>query len=130
MSQIVIGVVCGGQGQGRAFTQLDWVRRQFRDKLGFDPYPGTLNLRVHNPIALAVGRARPGVQIEPYGDGYCAAQTFRVCIRNSVAAAWIVPEVPGYPDDVMELMAPVSLRETLRVKDGDLVEIQILGERA
>lgn len=128
MSQIVIGVVCSCQGLGGTFTQLDWVRRQSCEKLGFHPYPDTLNLHIHNSIALAVGRMGQGVRIEPWAEGYCAAQCFRVRIRNTIRAAWILPEMPGYPNDLMEIMAPVSLRKTLRVEDGDLVEIEILGE--
>ncbi len=82
--------MCAGQGQGRSFTRLDWVRRQFRDKLGFAPYPGTLNLQ----------------------------------IDAKVDAVWIVPQVPGYREDVVELIAAVSLRESLHLQDGDAVWIQ------
>ncbi len=53
MERVIQGIVQGGLGQGNSFTQLDWVRQQFRDKIGFDPYPGTLNLRVQDRDGLA-----------------------------------------------------------------------------
>jgi riboflavin kinase len=117
------GIVCAGQGQGRSFTRLDWVRRQFRDKLGFDPYPGTLNLQIEERAALARWRAHPGIAIEP-SPGYCAAKCHRVRIDAKVDAVWIVPQVPGYREDVVELIAAVSLRESLHLQDGDAVWIQ------
>ncbi|HEX7593320.1 MAG TPA: DUF120 domain-containing protein [Anaerolineae bacterium] len=56
------GIVCAGQGQGRSFTRLDWVRRQFRDKLGFDPYPGTLNLQIDAKVdAVWIVPQVPGI---------------------------------------------------------------------
>ncbi len=125
MERVIQGIVQGGLGQGNSFTQLDWVRQQFRDKIGFDPYPGTLNLRVQDRDGLAGLRAERGIRIEPGAPGYCAAKCFRVEIGERVAGAWIIPEVPAYPDDLIELMAPVSLRDALGLKVGDVVSIKL-----
>jgi hypothetical protein len=122
--RLIRGIVRSGQSQGSPFTQLDWVRRQFRDKLGFDPYPGTLNLHVQDRIALAAVRAQPPIVIEPGQAGYCAAHVYRARVNGQVTAAWIIPVVPDYADDVVELMASVSLRGALNLKDGDSVEIE------
>ena len=43
---VLIGKVVGGVKQAAYFTQLDWVQEQCADKLGFRPYPGTLNLEI------------------------------------------------------------------------------------
>ncbi|MBC7129766.1 DUF120 domain-containing protein, partial [Candidatus Bathyarchaeota archaeon] len=43
-----------------------------------------------------------------------------------VKCAIIIPEVDGYPGNVMEIIAPVNLREKLGLKDGDIVEVQFL----
>lgn len=126
MAHVIQGIVQSGLGQGNSFTQLEWVRQQFRDKVGFDPYPGTLNLRVLDWNGLAGLRAERGIRIEPGAPGFCAAKCFHVKIGERVAGAWIIPEVPGYPDDLVELMAPVCLRDTLGLKPGDLVPVQLL----
>ena len=123
---MIQGVVQSGLGQGDSFTQLEWVRQQFRDKIGFDPYPGTLNLRVQDRNGLVGLRAERGIRIEPGAPGFCAAKCFRVKIGESVAGAWIIPDVPGYPDDLVELMAPVCLRDTLGLESGDLVPVRLL----
>lgn len=124
----LIGFVQTGVGQGRSFTQIKWVREQFRAKLGFDPFPGTLNVRVANPVALDVWRRHPGVVIEPGAEGYCPARCYHIQVSGSVRAAWIIPDVPGYPCDLVEIMAPVSLRETLKLKTGDIVRIKLVEE--
>ncbi len=125
----IIGFVQGGLGQGRSFTQIDWVREQVRTKVGFDPFPGTLNVRISNAVALEVWRRRPGVSIDPGAPGYCPARCYRVRVGGSVDAAWVIPEVPGYPGDLVEIMAPVSLRETLKLRTGDIVRIKLIEEQ-
>lgn len=124
MSVLVCGIVRDGLGQGRDFTQLDWVRQQVCDKIGFDPYPGTLNLQVENPDTLAAFRKQRGIAIDP-APGFCSARCLRAQLAGRIAAAWILPDVPGYPSDVIELIAPVCLRETLGVGTGDVVEVEI-----
>lgn len=123
---VIRGIVREGKGEARAFTQLDWVRQEFLDKLGFDPYPGTLNLQVEDGVVLSTFRARTGITIEPQ-LGYCAAECFRVKLNGKYSAAWIVPDVPGYPQNQIELIARVSLREELNLKDGDVVIVELEG---
>ena len=125
MDSQVHGVVRDGLGQGREFTQLDWVRQQFRDKVGFDPCPGTLNVSVQDSATLAEWRASRGIELIPT-PGFCAARCYRVRLNETRDAAWIIPDVPGYPNDLIEIMAPVLLRDALELKTGDFVSIRLL----
>ncbi|KUO93898.1 MAG: riboflavin kinase, partial [Caldivirga sp. JCHS_4] len=43
---VLRGVVTTGLGEGGYYMSLEGYRRQFTSKLGFDPYPGTLNVRL------------------------------------------------------------------------------------
>ncbi len=97
--------------------------------MGFVPFPGTLNVEVADVETLQQWRSGKGVAIEP-SPGYCAARCFLVRVNGKVRAAWILPEVPGYPENIVELMAPVSLREALGLKDGDAVAIQLEETRS
>ncbi len=121
------GVVREGKGEARKFTQLSWVLEQIRDKLGFDTYPGTLNLETTDDSALEALRATSGIAIEP-APGFCAARCYRVRLNGQVDAVWIVPEVEGYPADQIELIAGVSLRDTLHLKDGNIVTVEPAGD--
>ncbi|HEY7676602.1 MAG TPA: DUF120 domain-containing protein [Candidatus Methylomirabilis sp.] len=127
---VLRGVLVDGAGEGRRFTALDWVRRRFRDLVGIDLYPGTVNLRVEaagDREALARLRAAPGIPIPPE-PGFCAATAYRVTIRrpgggDTVPAAMVVPHVPGYPGDQVELVAAVHVRTALGLYSGDILSI-------
>lgn len=42
---------------------------------------------------------------------------------DKIEGAIIIPQVPDYPEDMMEVIAPVSLRKTLKLKEGDEVQL-------
>jgi len=39
--------------------------------------------------------------------------------------AIVIPEVAGYPEDVLEIVAPANLRETLQLEDGDEITVTV-----
>ncbi len=127
MNKTASGIVQDGLGQGSSFTQLDWVRQQFREKLGFEPHPGTLNVRVSDAGTLAEWQACPSISINP-APGFCAARCYRVELNGQTLAGWIIPMIPDYPNDLMELMAPMSLRQALALKTGDAISVKFLHE--
>ena len=43
---ILKGRVVSGAKKAAFFTQLDWVLEQCSEKLGFEPFPGTLNIEI------------------------------------------------------------------------------------
>ncbi len=117
------GRVARGQGLGGFFMAVPWVRQQVREKLGFDPYPGTFNLLLE-PESLAAWQAllsAPGLAIPPGEAGYCAARCYPVLVAGQLPAAVMYPEVDGYPADKVELIAPLRLSEALGLAEGDVV---------
>ena len=51
---VITGKIVSGAGEGAYFTQIDWVSRQCSEKLGFIPYPGTLNLDIAEEFLVTV----------------------------------------------------------------------------
>jgi riboflavin kinase len=120
-------VVCSGLGEGRVFTRLDWAEQEFRAKLGYSPYPGTFNLQLRDanwPETRARWLGGRGAAIVPPA-GFCAATCYPVQLEGRITGAAVFPDVPGYPPDKVEVIAPVSLREALGVADGDVVKLRI-----
>ena len=118
---ILQGLLCSGLGEGAGFIALEWVGRQCRDKLGFQPHPGTVNLRLSGQDWAAARDAMqcaPGIVIDP-PPGFCAAKCFAVVIDGCVEGAAILPEVDAYPEDKLEIVAPIALRQALHLRDGD-----------
>lgn len=121
------GLLRSGLGEGAGFTALDWVEHQFQAKLGFWAHPGTLNLHFAGSqwdTTRDAMQAAPGIVIEP-PPGFCASKCFAVLIGGRIKGAAILPDVDHYPTDKLEIVAPVAIRQELRLKDGDRVSLQL-----
>ncbi len=68
----------------------------------------------------------PGILVEPLVEGYSSGMFFGVRIDGCIDGAIVIPQVLGYPRDLVEIIAPVNLRDRLGLKDGDEVTIEIL----
>lgn len=126
-SLFVKGKIFSGKGEGAEFLKLRWVRKQIKEKLGFTPNPGTLNIKLSGeyPDTKDLLKRMKGIVIMPI-NGFCRGKCFRACVMDDVECAIVIPEVEGYPEDLMEIVAPVNLREKLELKDGDTIEVKIL----
>lgn len=129
-SIVIKGKVMSGVGEGRYYVSLEGYRKQFVEKLGFDPYPGTLNLKI--PKEQMYFRRRldeeEGIKIEGFLTAdrtFGEVKAFR-CRIDGIEGAVVLPQRTHYPPDVLEVIAPVSIREKLGLKDGDLVEVEVI----
>ena len=124
------GHLVSGLGRGAGFTQLDWVRAQFRERVGIDPFPGTLNILVDDPAAQSAWdklKRGPGIRIDNPNPGPrdCDARCFPVTIDDTVDAAIVLPEVEDYASNQIEMIAPVGLRDALGKQDGDTLVLRV-----
>jgi riboflavin kinase, archaea type len=118
---VFAGTVFSGEGRGKEFVDLPWFKRQVEEKLGFSPYSGTLNLRL---TGKEVEKRRllettGSLTVEPK-TGYYSGLLFRSTI-DGLECAVIIPIMPNYPSDLLEVIAPVYLRGSLKLADGSLV---------
>ncbi len=128
MGTRITGRLVTGLGEAEGFTQLDWARAQFIEKLGIDPYPGTVNLEIDDPAEIAKwSKARnvPGIVMESPGAGWCNGRCYKVRLAGDIPGAIVVPEVPDYPVSKLEIIAPVGVRDALGVADGDTVSVEL-----
>jgi CTP-dependent riboflavin kinase len=130
LGESLTGDVTAGIGQGQHFTQLCWARAQFIDRLGIEPFPGTLNLIVHHPLSISIWnrlKDTPGIRIENPNNGPhdCDARCYLVSINGQIDAAIVYPEVSGYPPEQIEIIAAIGIRDTLDIADGDSLSLEI-----
>jgi CTP-dependent riboflavin kinase len=125
----VSGTVVTGSKRAAFFTQLDWVKRQCLTLLGFEPFPGTLNIRLtaQDGQMMAEIRKRPGVPLIPPDGAFCQSLAYPLRI-GTIPGALIIPEegVCLHGSEIVEILAPVGLRETLNVQDGDRISFTLL----
>jgi CTP-dependent riboflavin kinase len=132
------GVVFSDLGQASLFMALDWVQHALQQRLGFAPFPATLNMRPETREDLqaweAVRSELEGIPLESSVGGFCSARLFRVEIHNPVDArqattkgAVLLPEVRGYPKNKIEIVAAVRLKDELGVEDGDQLTLEFVN---
>jgi riboflavin kinase len=122
------GKVFTGIHKGTRYTSFPWVVLRIREVLGFEPFPGTLNISVSPEYRISEFlRKNKGAKIEAK-KGYYSGQIHKVLINGRVEGGFVKPDVPGYLENVVELVAPVSLREMFDLEDGDEVEVILLLE--
>lgn len=122
------GKVVSGVKQGAYFTQIDWVHEQCLGKLGFKPYPGTLNLEISEPylpIIEILGKQK-GLELISPDPKFCNAKSFPVSMGD-ISGAIIMPEekVRVHGKNIVEIIAPLRVKEALNVTDGDYITITI-----
>lgn len=122
------GVVYSDLGRAASFMAIDGVAAAMRAALGFDAYPGTLNVKLDTPEARAVWsgvREGRGIPIAA-GGGFCAARCFPALIEGNCRGAVILPDVPGYPADKLEIVAAVRLKDALKLADGAQLTLEFV----
>lgn len=132
----VKGYLFSGLGEGAYYVSLRGYRRQFIAKLGFDPYPGTFNVRLASALDRKTRRELqqyPGVFISGFEDEHrtfgwvrCLPAAVNGAVEGYVLSAF---ERTHYDDSVIEVIAPTRIRDWLGLKDGDLVSIQVTLSR-
>ena len=117
------GTVYSGKGEGKKFIDLPWVKHQIEKSLRFTPYSGTLNVRLGKEIAMQKKLLEKTEQFEICPEkGYCTGVLIRAKVEG-LACGVIIPQVPNYPADVLEVIAPWCLRDRLEIVDGNEVTV-------
>jgi riboflavin kinase len=129
---VLEGTLFSGIGEGAWYVSQSGYRRQFLEKLGFNPFPGTLNLRLrreYDDERRLLGTL-PHIQIDGFRDGdrtFGPVTCYRTKINDVEDGALISAVRTHYAGDVIELIAPSNLRARLGLKDGDIVKARVLN---
>jgi riboflavin kinase len=123
------GSVFSGLGEGAYYISQEGYRKQFVEKLGFVPYPGTFNLRVRKEDQEDVRllEASPFILIEGFTNGnrsFGPAKCFQGKIAEKFPCALISPVRTHYEGDVVEIISSEYLRKALHAKDGDTIKVR------
>ena len=122
------GKIVSGIGEGKYYTEQEGYAKQFEEKLGFKPYPGTLNVEIE-PVEknkLKFLRKKPAIDISEFKTKdrtFGGVRCFKAEI-NGIPGAIVLP-ARGHYSNVLEFIAPFFLREKLDLKDDDTTDIVI-----
>ena len=125
------GTLVSGMGEGAYYMGLKGYTKQFQSKIGYIPFPGTLNVRLDQKIhqeSIKQFETLNGIKIQSFSDGkrtYGWVKCFSAKLNNSINCQLIVLERTHHDDSVIELISKVCLRKNAKLKDGSKVSIKI-----
>ena len=127
------GKVVSGMGEGAYYMSLEGYRKQFKEKLGYEPYAGTLNIRLIDQIFMNARRElgkQPSIFINGFSDGtrtYGWVKCYRAVINDGRVnnAAVLVLERTHHDDSMLEVISPESIKQATGMKNGDRVKVQV-----
>jgi riboflavin kinase len=131
------GSVVSGMGEGAYYMSLEGYKKQFLEKLGYEPYPGTLNVRLVDKVYMNARRElgrHPSIFLEGFSDGtrtYGWVKCYRASINGGLVqnAAVLVLERTHYDDSMLEVIAPISIKGATGIKNGDNIKVQVSIEK-
>lgn len=126
------GILFSGLGEGAYYVKKEGYRKQFLEKLGFDPYPGTLNIKLttdYDNKVLSELETYPAVVLDGFQDEsrtFGPVKCYPAVINNRVKGAVIYAMRSHYGSSVLEIVSSVYIRNALKLKDGNKVKVEIL----
>ncbi len=118
--------IISGLGEGKYYIQKKGYQKQFSEKLGINPYHGTLNLEIVNSDISKI-KSVPSISINGFNDydrSY-GSITCYPCIVKEITSYAIVPERSSHPGDVIEIISEVNFRKKYNLKDSDIIEVLV-----
>jgi riboflavin kinase len=129
------GDVTSGMGKAKEFLSLPGYVAQFEERLGYEPYPGTLNVTLTGDLDSRLRVATfDSITIDSWeldGQTFGGAECYPCLIETRTNESYeeayvLVPDRTDHEDDKLELVAPARLRDVLDLADGDELAITIV----
>lgn len=147
---ILKGKIVSGMGEGSYYMSKKGYKDQFREKLGYEPFPGTLNIKLEEQIYKDTKREMtnyPSIYIHGFKDenrtfGWVkcyptilipeAKENDHVWKNNKknyekmeIESSILLLERTHHNNSLVEVIAPVCIKETASLKNGDIVTIEL-----
>jgi riboflavin kinase len=136
---LIVGIVSSGMKEGAYYVAIKGYYEQFKDKLGFTPYKGTLNLELNdlnkqllienldNKTPIIIDGFKDTNSERSYGPVRCYDCYISRLEDQSkkINAAILRIERTHHKKNILEILAEPYLRDVLHLKDGDKIRIEL-----
>ncbi len=145
------GKIVSGSGEGSYYMSLNGYKIQFKQKLGYEPYPGTLNVKLENFFVNIKTEIRtlPALHIHgfkdenrTYGWVKCYPSLLfpdgvqeeyiekendikEINTNFGIQSSVILLERTHHDNSLIEIISPFSIKDSAKLKNGDTVTIKI-----
>ena len=126
------GEIISGMGEGAYYMSLKGYTKQFKSKIGYVPFPGTLNVKLYQKEyveAIQLLDDFDGKKIDSFSDGkrtYGWVKCFTAKLNRTINCQLIRLERTHYDNSIIELISKNSICKTANLKLGSKVSIKII----
>ncbi|MEK6833957.1 MAG: DUF120 domain-containing protein [Thermoproteota archaeon] len=126
-----MGNIISGMGEGAYYMSMKGYTKQFKSKLGYIPFPGTLNVKLKDKKFVEAKReldAHEGIKIDGFSDGkrtYGWVKCYPAKINNSVDGMIITLERTHYDDSILELISHTSIKKAAKLSTDSQISIRV-----
>ena len=141
------GKIVTGMGEGAYYMSLEGYKKQFQNKLGYEPFPGTLNVKIEDKNYLNSRKDLinyPSIFIDGFKNSdrtfgwvrcYPAtiSQETKLCLDMTQSQTTdisydvhvLLLERTHHNNNLIEVIGPLNLKESLNLKNGDTIVVMI-----
>jgi riboflavin kinase len=125
------GTLVSGMGEGAYYMSLKGYTKQFKSKINYIPFPGTLNVKLHEKEYIEAAqqfRSLDGVTIKGFCDSkrtYGWVKCFKAKLNNSIDCELIILERTHHDNSIIELISKTNIRKTAKLQDNSKLTIRI-----
>ncbi|MGZ5548573.1 MAG: DUF120 domain-containing protein [Nitrososphaeraceae archaeon] len=127
------GHIITGMGEGAYYMSLNGYKQQFKEKLGYEPYPGTLNIKLNSMLYVEAKKEMlkyPSIDIEGFSDqsrtfGWVKCYPAYINDSVNINSSILILERTHYDDSIIEIIAPFSIKEQFSLKNGDYIKLKV-----
>ena len=125
------GTVFTGLGEGAYYISKPDYKKQIIEKLGFEPFPGTLNVKLTSDYDIKTRmelEAYPALEVMGFQGkdrSFGLVKCYPAIIGGKAQGALVTALRSHYDASVLEIIASVCLRKQLGLKDGNKVKVEI-----
>lgn len=127
------GEIISGMGEGSYYMSLPGYKQRFKEKLGYEPYPGTLNIKLNSK--LYVDRKKeilkfPAILIDGFSDemrtyGWVKCYPALLNESDEINGMVLILERTHYDDTIIEIIAPFSIKDKFKLENGDVIKFKV-----
>lgn len=124
------GTISSGMGEGAYYMSMKGYTKQFKTKLGYVPFPGTLNVKLKDKESIEAKRsldAYPAIIVNGFSDGkrtYGWVKCYPASV-NDIKVALILLERTHHDDSIIELISKENIKKSTKLSTGSKISIHV-----
>ena len=120
------GIITSGQGKGAYFMSQTFYKNQFEEKLNFNPFPGTLNIKINRKEVDDICKIPEDKMENIEGqENFGGVLLIKATLNDKIDGAIVFPKKTTHGENILEFISSKNVKNELGIENGDTVKITI-----